>query len=151
METENLVCLKCLSYNKNSKISLSSTCTFPCNCMRPVSSASPLPLLNDICCSFEGWPDPPHLPIEPPSWIFYECLLVQVCVCVRARPSAASIAISAAAGVIVPQWLQCKRRKKPTLSDHTLQRAIWREGWSEDTERKRRTMNVREDIDRSSC
>lgn len=36
-------------------------------------------------------------------------------------PSAASIAISAAAGVIVPQWLQCRREKKPTLSDNTAE------------------------------
>lgn len=87
------------------------------------------PLLNGICCSFEGWPDPLRLPIEPASWIFYECLCVQVCVCVG--PSAASIPISAAAGVIVPQWLQCRSKKTHYLI--ILQRAIWRKRWSEDT------------------
>lgn len=34
------------------------------------------------------------------------------CASVCGGPSAASIAISAAAGVIVPQWLQCRRGKK---------------------------------------
>lgn len=57
-------------------------------------------------CYFEGWPDPLHLPIEPMSLIIYECLHAQVCV----GPSAASIPISAAARVIVPQWLQCRQK-----------------------------------------
>lgn len=50
---------------------------------------------------------------------FFMNVCVCKCVCVGG-PSDASIAISAAAGVIVPQWLQC-RRKKNTLSDNTAE------------------------------
>lgn len=53
-------------------------------------------------------------------------------------PSAASIAISAAAGVIVPQWLQCRRKKTHYLI--ILQRAIRRRRWSEDTVGHSRTV-----------
>lgn len=39
---------------------------------------------------------------------------MNVCVfmCVHEEPSAASIAISAAAVVILPQWLQCRQEEK---------------------------------------
>lgn len=58
-------------------------------------------------------------------------------------PSAASIAISAAARVIVPQWLQRRRKKKEKEKTHyliILQRAIRRKGWSEDTVEHSRTV-----------
>lgn len=34
---------------------------------KAASFTSPPPLLGDICCSFQGWSDPPHLPIESAS------------------------------------------------------------------------------------
>lgn len=57
-------------------------------------------------------------------------------------PSAASIAISAAARVIVPQWLQCRRGKK-THYLIILQRAIGRKRWSEDSVGQSRTAQER--------
>lgn len=49
---------------------------------------------------------------------------VCVCKCVCVWPSAPSIAISAAAAVIVPQWLQCREKKHYLI---ILQSERWRE------------------------